>query len=99
MNAEAVNVGRELREAVQLEFGCAPVKYAQPVVNQGPQKFFIRAVSPILVAIVIRPPGSTETLMQFIQVRLWNPDSERFDFSVHDSPREQEVGGVYSECV
>src|SRR5262250_2007491 len=79
VDAEPVDLGRELRQRVQFRLAFAPVVIGRPVARQLLQHRQLHALRPIADQFLVRPPRRRDACTQRLDLRLGNLDRERPD--------------------
>jgi hypothetical protein len=79
VDAEPVDLGRELRQRVQFRLALAPVVVGRPVARQLLQHRQLHALRPIADQLLVRPARRRDARTQRLDLRLGNLDRERPD--------------------
>ncbi|HVJ55267.1 MAG TPA: hypothetical protein VM689_22595 [Aliidongia sp.] len=79
MDTLAIDVGRELREAVQSPLGRAPIEAVPPMIHEAAQIGDVGAVLPADILGLIRPARPPEPFLEILDIRLGHGHAERLD--------------------
>src|SRR5262249_2953338 len=82
VDAEAADLGAELREAVQRGLGRPPVIALRPMGNEGTKEREIRPVSPAGVRDFVRKPGARQTLAEVLERGIGHRDAKGLEAHV-----------------
>src|SRR4029453_237350 len=97
MDADAVDGGAELREAIQQRFALAPVVVLLPVVAQRLHVAERNTLRPVVRRFLVRPPRGGETSLEVDELRVVDGNFERGDRVGHDDTRRGRLR-AWCEC-
>lgn len=83
VNAQAVDVGLELRDGIEPGLGGAPVVAVAPVLAQLADVGQRNALAPVVDGLGVGPACARQPLAQVVEVGLANVDAERSDVIAH----------------
>src|SRR6266446_9691548 len=83
VDADAIQVGLELRESVEPGFDSAPVVIARPIFADFLHVLEGNPLRPIRNGLQVRPAGGAQALFQILEIRVANMNLERPDFIAH----------------
>src|SRR5216683_6083446 len=84
VDADAIQVGVELRESVEPGFGSAPVVVVRPVFADGLYVLEGNLLRQIRNGLRVGPAGGAQALFQILEIRVADMNLERPDFIAHD---------------
>lgn len=83
VNAETVDIGRELRKAIELRFSRAPVVLLGPVAADVLDPLQGGALAPVVDQLGFRPARSTQPCLQIIDHVVADRNAIGLDFNAH----------------
>src|SRR5260370_32845194 len=83
VDADAIQVGVELRERVEPGFDSAPVVIAGPIIAEFLHVLEGNPLRRIRNGLQVRPAGGAQALFQILEIRVADIDLERPDFIAH----------------
>ena len=76
MDLDPVDLGRELRQRVELRFGLAPVVLGRPVTSELLHRRQLDALRPVSDELLAGPARRGDAPAQIVHLLLWNPQEE-----------------------
>ena len=83
MNVEPVDLGGELRKAIEARFARAPVVFLGPIAADVLDPFQRRALAPVVDQFGFRPARLAQARLQIVEHIVADRDAIGFDFSAH----------------